>query len=335
MQPTASLSVDLDNLWSYLRTHGDAGWESYPSYLPLLVPRLLEFLRQRDLTITVFVVGKDAEAEENQAVLKEIAQAGHEIGNHSFHHEPWLHLYSESRLEADITRAEETIEAATGVAPRGFRGPGFSLSLPTLKVLKRRGYRYDATTLPTFLGPLARAYYFRTARLDRDERERRAILFGNLSDGLRPIKPYRWRIGEEGLVEVPVTTLPVLRTPIHLSYILYLATYSPRLANLYFCLAIRMFRLARVQPSLLLHPLDFLGFDDTDRLGFFPAMQKSSQWKSELLDKYLGEYCRAFRVTTIERHVELTARERRLPEHQPNFRKVDAATLARNEDGQG
>ena len=35
----ASLSLDLDNKWSYLKTHGDPGWESFPSYLGILVPR--------------------------------------------------------------------------------------------------------------------------------------------------------------------------------------------------------------------------------------------------------------------------------------------------------
>jgi hypothetical protein len=26
-KPLASLSLDLDNLWSYMKTHGDPGWE--------------------------------------------------------------------------------------------------------------------------------------------------------------------------------------------------------------------------------------------------------------------------------------------------------------------
>ena len=32
-KPLASLSLDLDNQWSYMKTHGDPGWESLPSYL--------------------------------------------------------------------------------------------------------------------------------------------------------------------------------------------------------------------------------------------------------------------------------------------------------------
>jgi len=43
-QPVASLSLDLDNKWSYLKTHGDVGWESFPSYLDMVVPRVLDFL---------------------------------------------------------------------------------------------------------------------------------------------------------------------------------------------------------------------------------------------------------------------------------------------------
>ena len=64
-KPIASLSLDLDNKWSYLKTHGDPGWESFPSYLDTVVPRVLQFLEERNLTITFFVVGQDAALERN------------------------------------------------------------------------------------------------------------------------------------------------------------------------------------------------------------------------------------------------------------------------------
>ena len=98
-KPTASLSLDLDNKWSYMKTHGDAGWESYPSYLDVVVPRFIDFLAARDLKITVFVVGQDAALERNHDALRLIPDHGHEVGNHSFHHEPWLHLYSEQKID--------------------------------------------------------------------------------------------------------------------------------------------------------------------------------------------------------------------------------------------
>ena len=38
IKPIASLSLDLDDLWSYQSTHGDPEWERRDSYLPALVP---------------------------------------------------------------------------------------------------------------------------------------------------------------------------------------------------------------------------------------------------------------------------------------------------------
>jgi peptidoglycan-N-acetylglucosamine deacetylase len=129
METIASLSLDLDNKWSYLKTHGDPGWESFPSYLDILVPRVLDFFKARHLTITFFIVGQDAALDKHRELLQTIAAAGHEIGNHSFHHEPWLHLYSEAEIKTELAMAEEHIECATGYKPVGFRGPGYSLSI--------------------------------------------------------------------------------------------------------------------------------------------------------------------------------------------------------------
>jgi peptidoglycan/xylan/chitin deacetylase (PgdA/CDA1 family) len=319
VNPPASLSLDLDNLWSYLKIHGDPGWEAFPSYLDVVVPRVLGFLAERGLRITFFVVGQDAARPENGEALAALAAAGHEIGNHSFRHESWLHLYSEAELEEELTRAEEAIERATGRRPAGFRGPGFSLSAATLAVLDRRGYGYDASTLPTFLGPLARAYYFRSAGLTREQRKQRSALFGTFSEGLRPIRPYRWRVGEGRLVEIPVTTMPLFRTPIHLSYVLYLDLVSPALGRLYFNTALRLCRLAGVQPSILLHPLDFLGCDDTDALSFFPAMRRPSAWKLARVSEHLAALAKRFEVVPMGEHAERLARGGRLREREPVF----------------
>jgi len=293
-KPLASVSLDLDNKWAYLKTHGDAGWDSFPTYLPLVVPRVLCLLKERGLKITFFIVGQDAALHENRAALAAIAAAGHEIGNHSFRHEPWLHLYSEAEIEADLAVAEEAIQKATGRKPVGFRGPGFSLSTATLQVLARRGYLYDASTFPTFLGPLARAYYFMTAQLTPEEKRRRALLFGSFHEGFRPLRPYRWQTAAGPLVELPVTTMPFLRLPIHVSYLLYLASCSSALARLYFRAALLACRLASVRPSLLLHPLDFLGAEDEPDLSFFPAMGMPGARKirlvGEVLDMLAGDH---------------------------------------------
>lgn len=319
MKPPASLSLDLDNEWSYLRTHGDPGWEAYPSYLDLVVPRFLAILERLGLRITVFVVGRDAERAESREALGLLSAAGHEIGNHSLRHEPWLHLYSEAELEAELAAAEAAIEAATGVHPRGFRGPGYSLSETTLRVLVRRGYQYDASTLPTFLGPLARAYYLATAKLDAAERERRKLLFGTWRDGLRPLRAYRWRVGEASLVEVPVTTLPIARVPMHLSYVLYLDAFAPWLADAYFATALRLCAATGVAPSLLLHPLDFLGAEDAPRLAFFPAMRTPAARKLARVERWLAAYAARFAVGTVGEHAARAAADPALPLRAPDF----------------
>jgi peptidoglycan/xylan/chitin deacetylase (PgdA/CDA1 family) len=299
MKPLASLSLDLDNEWAYIKTHGDPAWESFPSYLDIAVPRFLGVLAGLGQRITVFVVGQDAALEKNRAALGSISAAGHEIGNHSFHHEPWLQNYSNEQIEAEIVSAAEAIEDATGVRPRGFRGPGFSLSRSTLETLVRHGYHYDCSTFPTYIGPLARAYYFMTAKLSREELEKRKALFGGVSDGLRPLRTYRWDLGDRSLLEIPVTTFPVLKIPIHFSYVLYIASILPWLALPYFRAALLACRALRIAPSLLLHPLDFLSSDDVASLSFFPAMQMPLERKRVVLKAALELYRSLFDVVPL------------------------------------
>lgn len=298
----ASLSLDVDNQWSYMKIHGDDGWERFPSYLDLLAPRALELLDRHGLRITFFVVGQDAALAENQDAIASLARAGHEIGNHSFRHEPWLHRYSPAELEEELGRAEDAIEAVTGVRPDGFRGPGYSLSAATLAVLVRRGYAYDASTLPTVIGPIARAYYFRTARLSSEARREREHLYGTWADGIRPLRPYRFVVGERTLLELPVTTLPGLRVPIHVSYLLMLSAISPAAARAYFGSALALCRAAGIGPSILLHPLDLLSGDDVKALGFFPGMDIPADEKLARVDGYLGQLARAFTVVPVGEH---------------------------------
>jgi hypothetical protein len=272
MKPIASLSLDLDNQWSYMKIHGDEGWQAFPSYLDIFVPHVLRLLRQRNLRITFFVVGQDAALAKNRKALEAIAAHGHDIGNHSFRHESWLHLYPRERLVEELHAAEESIFEATGCRPTGFRGPGFSWSPDLLETLADMGYRYDASTLPTYLGPLARMYYFRTANLSAREREERKDLFGRLVDGRRPVGPYHWDLnGQRSLLEIPVTTMPVFKTPFHLSYLLYLSQYSMLIMRAYLGMAIALCRMTRISPSFLLHPLDLIGGDQIEALPSFRA----------------------------------------------------------------
>ena len=303
-KPIASLSLDLDNKWSYLKTHGDPGWESFPSYLDLVVPRFLDLLDELELRITVFVVGQDAALEKNRNALRRIADRGHEIGNHSFNHEPWLHLYTPDQLSREFEMSEEVIEQATGQRTIGFRGPGFSLSDQTLKILVQRGYLYDCSTFPTFLGPLARAYYFMSAKLTQQQQEDRKVLFGRFSDGFQSNRPFYWDAGAQRILEIPVTTFPMVKTPFHASYLLYLSTYSTIAMRAYLWSAIRACRTTGVAPSFLLHPLDFMGEDDDRDLSFFPAMNRPAAQKCELMKSILSKLKDNFQFLTMRQHAQ-------------------------------
>ena len=267
----------------------------------MVVPRALDVLAAAGLRITFFVVGTDAEREPEQ--IAALAAAGHEVENHSHRHEPWLDRYAHDELAAELDQAEAAITAATGVAPTAFRGPGYTLSAELLRSLRERGYRYDASTLPTWIGPLARAYYFRSAQLDagrgpsgasRSARGRRPMA-GDAISARRP----------DGLIELPVTTLPGLRVPIHVSYVLYLQGFSPPLARRYFRTALATCHRVGVEPSILLHPLDLIGADDLGgtALEFFPGMGLDGLTKRQLLLDCLAEMTDRFEVLTLGEHV--------------------------------
>jgi hypothetical protein len=320
MKPIASLSLDLDNKWSYMKTHGDAGWDKYPTYLDVVVPRFLKVLHERDVRMTVFIVGQDAAREENFEALASISAAGHEIGNHSFNHEPWLHLYSEQELVSELAKTEEHLERVTGQCPIGFRGPGFSFCDLLLKILIRRGYKYDCSTFPTYLGPLARMYYFMSTKLTAEQRAERKQLFGKFNEGFRPLKPFTWNFPEGQLTEIPVTTMPLFKVPIHASYILYLAQFSRFTAINYWRMALTMCRMMGVAPSLLLHPLDFMGCDDDKDLAFFPAMGRPAEPKVELVSQMLDMMSQHYDIRPMKDHAAAIAEKHTKHENQASGR---------------
>jgi peptidoglycan-N-acetylglucosamine deacetylase len=302
----ASVSIDLDDKWSYLKTHGDASWQTMPSFLDVVIPRMLSFLDVADVNATFFVVGRDASHAEKQDLLRAIPARGHEVGNHSYNHEPWLCRYGVDQTREEIGRAHEAIQQATGQCPIGFRGPGYSLSAATLRTLRDLGYRYDASTLPTWIGPVARAAYVRAADLTPEERRERGALFGTLRDGLRPLRPYRWGLEGGELIEIPVTTMPLSRLPIHFTYLLYLSAISPALARKYLRLALMLCELRGIGPSMLLHPLEFLDPQDVvcRNLGFLPGTATPYGAKRELLFETLDLIGGRFAVRPMVDHVD-------------------------------
>ena len=303
-KPIAGISLDLDNQWSYMKIHGDEGWDQYPSYFDIFIPHILNVLDELNLKITFFIVGKDTENEDNRKYLRMITERGHEVGNHSYHHESWLQTYSYEKIEKEITNAEKAIQEVTGLKPIGFRGPGFSWSKDLLKVLESRGYQYDASTLPTYLGPLARAYYFWKSDLSKEEKRSRKELFGTFSEGFRKLKPYKWDLGNgKQLTEIPVTTMPIFKFPFHLSYLIFLGNSSMGLMKLYLGIAIRLCKITKTPISFLLHPLDLIGGDQITKLAFFPGMNVNSNKKVEIFKMVIQTLNRNYEVVNMSKYL--------------------------------
>lgn len=319
--PLASVSLDADNLWSYLRTHGDARWEDRPSYLSPLSARMRDLFEAHDIRPSVFVVGSDAATADGRDFVGSLHEFGCEIANHSYEHEPWLHLYDKARLRDEIRRTEDAIMAAGAPKPIGFRAPGYSMSTDLMQTLVELGYAYDASVLATWIGPFARAYYLRTnPDLTAEERTKRKALFGSLWDAALPNKGFTWTgptaDGDRRvtLTELPVTVFPLARVPMHASYVIYLHGFSPALAKAYVAASLRACRLTGTAPSLLLHPLDLLDGADAPGLEFFPGMQLGADRKREVLDAVLGYLTDHYDVVGTAEHARSVAAT---PRHRP------------------
>lgn len=309
-KPLASMSLDLDDQWSYMKVHGDEGWELFPSYLDIVVPFVLDLLDDLNIKITFFIVGQDAAIQKNHKILRSISDRGHEIGNHSFHHESWLKTYSKEKIEEEINRAEEAIQEATGIRTKCFRGPGFSWSNDLLETLQKRDYTFDASILPTYISPLMRMYYFWNSKLSKEERESRKELFGSYKEGFYPLKAFRWKLNnKETLLEIPVTTMPVFKIPFHLSYLLYISGYSMGLMKAYLGFTIFMCKMTKTSPSVLLHPLDLISGDKVPQLNFFPGMNIPTEKKVKVFNYALKRLQKNFDILPM---LEYVSREKKL-----------------------
>ncbi|MCC7400723.1 MAG: polysaccharide deacetylase family protein [Chitinophagaceae bacterium] len=293
----ASISLDLDDKWSYMKVHGDEGWDKFPSYLDIVLPLTLDILDKLDIKITFFIVGQDAANEKNHTLLRNIVERGHEVANHSFHHESWLKTYSKEKIEEEIRMAEEAILNATGQRTNMFRGPGFSWSNDLLEVLQGRNYIFDASILPTYLSPLMRRYYFWKSKLSKEQKKSRKELFGSFNEGFYPLKPFKWKLkSNKTLLEIPVTTMPVFKIPFHQSYLIYISNVSYVLMKLYFGFSIFMCKLTKTSPSYLLHPLDLIGSRESPELKFFPGMNVQRETKIKTFE---------YALTRLKKHFEL------------------------------
>lgn len=114
----------------------------------MVVAELATWLRPLSLPLTVFATGDAAQAFGPQ--LRELLQAGHEVGNHGLTHqmsEDWRYV-SESEALRLLRDTSALISSATGFEPKVFRGPRWETSAATQAALQKLGYRADFSVCP-------------------------------------------------------------------------------------------------------------------------------------------------------------------------------------------
>lgn len=102
---------------------------------PKVTPRVLKTLKEYNAKATFFMLGVQVEYYPDMA--QKVAEAGHEIGNHSKGH-PNLAKMSLSEVSKQITEASDLIEAATGGKPTLFRPPYGAMNESVKKVTKEQ-----------------------------------------------------------------------------------------------------------------------------------------------------------------------------------------------------
>ena len=150
--PTAQIfSVDVEEYFHALAFEGTisrSDWDRMPSRVEPSVDQLLELLARHDATATFFTVGWLAERK--PALVRRIAEQGHEIASHSWWHRRVTSL-TPDEFGDDVRRCRTTLEQAAGRRVLGFRAPSFSIVPGTdwaFDVLIDAGYAYDSSVFP-------------------------------------------------------------------------------------------------------------------------------------------------------------------------------------------
>ncbi len=123
--------------------------ESAELRYPTVTHEILEHLAARGITGTFFVVG--VVAQDQPALVRAIADAGHEIALHGYRHIPLVE-HDAASFRNDITRGRALLEDIIGAPVVGYRAPTFSLIRETVwatPILTEAGFAYSSSVLPT------------------------------------------------------------------------------------------------------------------------------------------------------------------------------------------
>jgi len=209
------VSVDLDDIGCYHAIHGlPAPTASHAGVvLERCLPRLLELFDACNVKATFFVIGRDLErdmagAGRGAALLREAAQQGHELANHSHAHAYDMTAWSAARQRDDVAQCHALLESL-GASPVGFRAPGYTHDHQLLREAASLGYRYDSSALPSPLYYAAKVAAIGAMRLLG---RRSQSMVSGANSFLGPREPYA--LPDIPMWEIPISVAGVMRWPL-------------------------------------------------------------------------------------------------------------------------
>ncbi len=110
------------------------------------IPPMIEIFRKNNIKITFFTTG--TWANNNSQLLKQIYDAGHEIGNHGYYHKNYGNLNYISNKN-QIQMAHEIIKNIIGESPKYFAPPAGSFNKYTIRAAKDLNYKVIMWSIDT------------------------------------------------------------------------------------------------------------------------------------------------------------------------------------------
>ena len=139
---------------------------------------ILEILEEYGVKATFFVIGKNAEAHPDR--VREIHEAGHEIGNHTWSHR-YLTKMNADEIREELGKTEAVLTGICGEKPVVFRPPGGYWSEESVGVVESMGYQcvlWSVDTRDWTMAPAARII----REVEKNTGAGDIILFHDLAD---------------------------------------------------------------------------------------------------------------------------------------------------------
>lgn len=143
------LTFDIEDWYCHDVESGNKDWDKLEVRIYEGTDRILDSLVERNLKGTFFTVGWLAE--HHPSIIKKIADAGHQVGCHTYQHE-LLTRFNKEQMYEDTRKAKMLIEDAIGKEINAFRAPAFSITKENLyafDVLGELGFTIDCSIFPT------------------------------------------------------------------------------------------------------------------------------------------------------------------------------------------